>query len=76
LSQWPDAPDAWLVHFHHGSFAWMQWFGSSGRLALAELVCAFHEVLTGDKDVANVTWYHERDMRTADPSGAARPRGV
>ena len=30
LSAW-DSDGAWLVHFHHGSFTWSQWFSFRGN---------------------------------------------
>lgn len=74
LSQWPDAEDAWLMHVHHGSFQWLQWFSSSGRLALEELVCAVAEALKKHEGITDVAWYHERAMMSANPLGAASPR--
>lgn len=74
LSQWPDAEKAWLMHVHHGSFQWLQWFSSSGRLALEELVCALDDVLKKHQQISDVAWYHERAMTNANPMRAASPR--
>jgi hypothetical protein len=30
LSGW-DSEGTWLAHFHHGSFAWLQWINSAGE---------------------------------------------
>src|SRR5580765_1914740 len=31
LSAWPEGEHAWLAHFHHGVYAWVQRLTSSGK---------------------------------------------
>ena len=73
LSLWPDGEHAWLAHFHHGSFAWLQRFSSSGQSELQGLVMDVHRVLTSEPAVSEVVWYDERQMRKAEPDGFATP---
>jgi hypothetical protein len=44
LSGW-DVEGAWLAHFHHGSFAWLQRFSSTGKSELKRLLVDVHDVL-------------------------------
>lgn len=73
LSMWPDGEHAWLVHFHHGSFAWLQRFSSSRQRELQKLACDVHRVLTSEPLVSDVVWYDESQMRKAEPDGFATP---
>lgn len=60
LSAW-DTDGAWLAHFHHGSFAWLQWFTSSGKEGLKSLLSDVHDVLTGDPAVSEIAWHDARE---------------
>lgn len=73
LSLWPDGEHAWLAHFHHGSFAWRQWFSSAGKRELQRLACDVHAVLTSGPGVSDIVWYEESQMRKAQPEGFPTP---
>lgn len=73
LSPWPDLEQGWLAHLHHGSFSWLQRFRRSGQAELARLAAELHEVLSSDPAVSGITWYREKEMASADPSGAPTP---
>ena len=73
FSMWPEGEHAWLAHFHHGSFAWLQRFTSSGQSGLGHLVSEVHRVLTHEPMVSGVLWYDESQMRKAEPDGFATP---
>ena len=36
LNAW-DSEGAWLAHFHHGSFAWLQWISEVGHALVHDL---------------------------------------
>ena len=73
LSMWPEGEHAWLAHFHHASFSWLQKISSSGQRELKHLISDFHEVLVGDPEVSSVAWYDESDMTKSAPSGSENP---
>jgi hypothetical protein len=73
LSMWPDGEHAWLAHFHHGSFAWLQRFSSSGQRELQTLVTDVHRMLASEPAVSDIAWYDESQMRKAAPDGFASP---
>ena len=73
LSFWPDGENAWLAHFHHGSFAWLQRISPSGKRALNRLVSDVHNLLANDPLVSNIVWYDECEMTKASPTGFATP---
>lgn len=73
LSLWPDGEHAWLAHFHHGSLAWLQRLGSSGKGELHRLVSDVHAVLVTEPAVSDIVWYEESQMRKAQPDGFATP---
>lgn len=73
LSLWPDGPQEWLAHVHHGSLAWLQRFSKTGKAELHSLVTDLHQVLATDSSVSNIAWYYESGMRTANPLGGAAP---
>jgi hypothetical protein len=50
-----DSEGTWLAHFHHGSFAWFQWFSSSGKAELGSLLKDFQTVLASDPNVSEMT---------------------
>lgn len=67
------AKNAWLAHFHHGSFAWLQRFSSSGKGELQRLLADIHGVLESEPTVSSIIWYEESEMRKAQPSGFPTP---
>jgi hypothetical protein len=74
LSFWPDGEQAWLAHFHHHSFAWLQRRSAAGKRELERLVSDFHSVLASEPTVGDIAWYHESDMRrAADAQSSAMP---
>lgn len=73
LSMWPGGEHAWLAHFHHGSFAWLQRFTPRGNSELERLVADVHRVLASEPLVSDIVWYDESQMRKAQPSGFATP---
>ena len=73
LSMWPESDRAWLAHVHHGSFAWLQRFSTSGRAELERFVTNVHHALADNPSITNVVWYQESAMRKASPIGAATP---
>ena len=64
---------AWLVHFHHGSFAWLQRFSSSGKHELNRLLTDAHEILTSEPEISNIAWYEESEMTKPQPSKYSAP---
>jgi hypothetical protein len=73
LSLWPDGESQWLAHVHHGSFAWLQSFRSSGKEELKQLVAALHRALSQDPQVSQIVWYRENEMRQVAPTEFATP---
>jgi hypothetical protein len=71
INSWDEG--AWLVHFHHHSFAWLQRMTSNGKKELGELVSDFHNVLESDEQVRDVSWHYESDMTKPDMPGASTP---
>jgi len=76
LSFWPDEERAWLAHFHHHSFAWLQRWSASGKRELNRLITDFHSVLATEPDIRNIAWYHENEMRRANAGSSATPNTV
>ena len=72
LSAW-DVDGAWLAHFHHGSFAWLQWFSSSGNNELKRLLVDFHNVLASEPAISDIVWREESEMRKSQPAGFSHP---
>jgi hypothetical protein len=64
---------AWVAHFHHGSWAWLQRFSPSGDRELRRLTQDFHQVLANEAAVSEITWYREDDMMRQRQSGSAAP---
>lgn len=73
LSVWPDGEHAWLAHFHHGSFAWLQRFVPSGQRGFLALVNEVHRALTSEPAVSDVLWYEESQMGKSEPNAFATP---
>lgn len=76
LSLWPEDEQAWLAHFHHHSFAWLQRWSAAGKRELERLVGDFHSVLASESAVRDIAWYHESDMRKADAQSSATPNAA
>ena len=72
LSAW-DAEGAWLAHFHHGSFAWFQWFSSSGKDGLKCLLADVHNVLASEPAVSDIAWHEESETSKPKPVGFPAP---
>jgi hypothetical protein len=64
---------AWVAHFHHGSWAWLQRFSPSGARELRRLTQDFHRVLANEATVSEITWYREDDAMRQRQSGSATP---
>jgi hypothetical protein len=60
LSAW-DSEGAWLAHFHHGSFAWLHWFSSSGNNELRRLLADVHDVLACEPAISEIAWHEDND---------------
>lgn len=73
LSLWPEDEPAWLAHFHHHSFAWLQRWSAAGKRELERLVSDFHSVLASEPAVRDIAWYRERDMSRADVQSSPTP---
>ncbi len=67
---------AWLAHFHHHSFAWLQRWSASGKRELERLASDFHSVLASEPTVRDIAWYHESDMRRADAPSSTTPNAA
>jgi hypothetical protein len=72
LSAW-DSEGAWVAHFHRGSFAWFQWFSSSGKDELKRLLTDVHEVLANEPAVSEIAWHEESEMSKPEPAGFPTP---
>jgi len=73
LSLWPAGENAWLAHFHHGSFAWFQWFSASGQAELRRLLVDFHHVLKAEPLVSGIAWYAEREIDNPSARSSSTP---
>jgi hypothetical protein len=67
---------AWMAHFHHGSWAWLQRFSPSGNRELQRLVQDFHEVLAHDAAVDAITWCRKDDVMKRCRFGSTAPDEV
>src|SRR5687768_8224690 len=54
LSFWPEDEPAWLAHFHHHSFAWLQRWSAAGKRELERLVSDFQSVLASE--IGRASW--------------------
>jgi hypothetical protein len=68
LSAW-DAEGAWLAHFHHGSFAWLQRFSSSGKNELKRLLADVHEVLASEAAISHIAWHDASELSKPQRAG-------
>jgi hypothetical protein len=71
LSAWGSG--TWLAHFHHGSFAWLQWFSSSGEIELNRLLADVHDVLASEPAITEIAWHEESEMGRPEPLGFPTP---
>ena len=72
LSAW-DSDGSWLAHFHHGSFAWLQRFNSTGKDELKRLLANVHDVLATEPALTSIAWHDESDMSKAEPADFPTP---
>jgi hypothetical protein len=72
LSAW-DAEGMWLAHFHHGLFAWLQWFRSSGKNELELLLVDVHKVLASEPAITDIAWHEGSEMTKPKPTGFPAP---
>ncbi|WP_425618426.1 hypothetical protein NA78x_002131 [Anatilimnocola sp. NA78] len=68
-----DTEGSWLAHFHHGSFALLQRFSSSGKAELERLLADMHTVLKSESAVSGISWHDEKAMRDPAPRAFATP---
>jgi hypothetical protein len=73
LSMWPEGESAWLAHFHHASFSWIQKLSASGKAELRLLVADFHKILASEETVSEIKWYLESEMAHANPREFSSP---
>ncbi len=71
LSTWPEGESAWLAHIHHRSL--LQRFTSSGKQEFNQLILDLQQQLKARAGTSNITWFHERDMQSAEPLGSPTP---
>jgi hypothetical protein len=72
LSAW-DSEGAWVAHFHHGSFAWLQRFSLTGKNELKRLLADFHNVLSSESLVTEIVWHEESERSKPEPAGFPTP---
>lgn len=72
LSAW-DSDGAWLAHFHHDAFAWVQCFTSRGKDELKQLLADVHRVLVGEPAITDVSWHEKSDMSKPELVGFPTP---
>jgi hypothetical protein len=72
LSGW-DAEGAWLAHFHHGPFAWLQRFSLSGKNEFKRLLADVYGVLASEPAITNIAWHEESEMSKPQPVGFPTP---
>jgi hypothetical protein len=72
LSAW-DSEGAWIAHFHHASFAWLQRFSSSCKNELKRLLVGFHEVLSSEAAISDIAWHEESEMNKPQPASFPTP---
>lgn len=71
LSAWDEG--AWVAHLHHGPFAWLQRFSSSGESELRRLLVDVHDVLASEPAITEIAWYEENEMTKPKPTGFTTP---
>jgi len=72
LSTW-DSDGHWVAHFHHGSFAWLQWFTDTGKNELRRLLTEAHSVLASQPVITEIAWHEESEMSKPEPLGFPMP---
>lgn len=73
LSFWPDGEQAWLVHLHHDSFAWLQRFSTTGKAELEKLILNMDDALKANPSVSNIFWYSEEEIDKPTAVGSPTP---
>ena len=73
VSMWPEGEHAWLAHFHHDAFSWIQKLSASGKAELRRLVTDFHQVLASEEAVTEIKWHLESEMMRANPREFSSP---
>jgi hypothetical protein len=73
LTPWWDVEGAWLAHFHHRSFAWLQWFSPTEKSEFKALLAAVHNVLASESLISEIVWYDESEINKRDPTGFPAP---
>jgi hypothetical protein len=68
-----DSEGVWLAHFHHGSFAWLQWFTATGKNELKRMLADVHDVLASEPAISEIAWYEESEMSKPEPAGFPTP---
>jgi hypothetical protein len=68
-----DDEGAWVAHFHHGPFAWLQSFSSSGKNELECLLIDVHTVLTSESTITAIAWHEESEMSKPQRIGFSSP---
>jgi len=71
LSFWDEGE--WIAHFHHGSFAFFQWFSTSANNELKRLLSDAHHELILEQAITDIAWYEEKDMNKAKPMSFSTP---
>jgi hypothetical protein len=71
LSAWDEG--AWVAHFHHGSFAWLQSFSSTGKDQFKRLLADVHDVLASEPAITEIAWHEENEMSKPEPAGFPTP---
>ena len=62
-----------VAHFHHGSFAWLQSFSSTGKDQLKRLLADVHDVLASEPAITEIAWHEESEMSKPRPAGFPTP---
>lgn len=73
LTPWWDGEGIWLAHFHHGSFAWLQWFSPTGKSEFKALLADVHNVLASEPVINEIVWYDDSEINKATPAGFSTP---
>jgi hypothetical protein len=76
LSLWREDEQAWVAHFHHRSFAWLQRWSPAGKRELERLISDFQSVLANEPTVRDIAWHHGTMIVRAHAPGSATPNAV
>jgi hypothetical protein len=72
LSAW-SSDGAWVAHFHHDMFAWLQRFSPSGKYELKRLLADVHYILAREQAITDIAWHEESEMSKPTPAGFPTP---